>query len=59
MPQLEFRAHDALYLTAGAQIFEGPNPTYGPNMVGGAQKINIGGLFNGYDQAYVGFRYAP
>jgi hypothetical protein len=57
MPQVEYRVLDVLYLAAGAQIFEGPSPTY--HNVGGAQNLNIGGLFNGYDQAYFGFRYVP
>lgn len=54
MPQIEFKAKEGLYLNVGAQIFEGPRPT-----PGGAQNVNLGGLFSGYDQYLLGFRYLP
>ncbi len=54
MPQIELKAMEGLYLNVAAQIFEGPTPT-----PGGAQNINVGGLFSGYDQVLFGFRYLP
>ncbi|MET0287455.1 MAG: hypothetical protein ABW352_23415 [Polyangiales bacterium] len=54
MPQVELKAREGLYLSLGAQIFEGPKPGQG-----GAQNVNLGGLFSGYDQFLLGFRYLP
>jgi hypothetical protein len=54
MPQIELKAREGLYLNVGAQIFEGPKPGQG-----GAQNVNLGGLFSGYDQFLIGFRYLP
>ncbi|MEY4515096.1 MAG: hypothetical protein RLZZ450_7218 [Pseudomonadota bacterium] len=55
MPQIEYRATDSFYMSVGAQIFEGPKQT----ILGGAQTVNAGGLYSGYDQILVGFRYLP
>jgi hypothetical protein len=58
MPQVEVKAMDGLYVNLGAQIFEGPQRT--PEQgTGGRQNVNVGGLFSGYDQVLIGFRYLP
>jgi hypothetical protein len=54
MPQIELKVVDGFFVNVGAQIFEGPRPG-----LGGMQNINLGGLFSGYDQALIGFRYLP
>jgi hypothetical protein len=54
MPQVELRATDELYLNIGASFYEGPAPTRH-----GGQDLNFGGLYSGYDQVFVGFRYNP
>ncbi|MET0340790.1 MAG: hypothetical protein ABW252_07295 [Polyangiales bacterium] len=53
LPQIELRAYEQLYVNLGAQFYEGPAPT--PH--GG--QLNFGGLYSGYDQVFVGFRYNP
>lgn len=55
MPQIEYRATDNFYMSVGAQIFEGPKQA----VLGGAQNINAGTLYSGYDQVLLGFRYVP
>jgi hypothetical protein len=55
MPQIEYRATDRFYMSVGAQIFEGPKQS----VYGGAQNVNLGSLYSGYDQVLVGFRYLP
>jgi len=55
MAQIECRVTDKLYLNVGAQIFEGPQQ----QILGGAQTVNAGGLYGGYDQVLLGFRYVP
>ena len=54
MPQLELRATDQLYVNIGAGFYEGPPPTRH-----GGQDLNFGGLYSGYDQVFIGFRYNP
>jgi hypothetical protein len=54
MPQIEWRATDVLHLNMGAGFYEGPAPTRH-----GGQDLNFGGLYSGYDQVFVGFRYNP
>jgi hypothetical protein len=54
VPHIEVKAKEGMFLDAGAQIFEGPNP--GRN---GMQMMNIGGLLSGYDQVFLGFRWLP
>ncbi|MDB4989586.1 MAG: hypothetical protein JWN04_4764 [Myxococcaceae bacterium] len=65
MPQIEYKALDTLFINVGAQFFEGPIPMATGSdgksdpISGGVQSLNVGGLFCGYDQVYVGFRYVP
>ncbi|MDB4988546.1 MAG: hypothetical protein JWN04_3724, partial [Myxococcaceae bacterium] len=65
MPQIEYKALDTLFINVGAQFFEGPIPMATGSdgkshpITGGVQSLNVGGLFSGYDQVYVGFRYVP
>ncbi|MDB4974628.1 MAG: hypothetical protein JWN48_2969 [Myxococcaceae bacterium] len=60
MPQVEYHLLDPLYVSVGAQFFEGPIPSYNKSPItGGVQNLNVGGLFSGYDQVYVGFRWVP
>lgn len=54
IPHVEVKARDGLYIDAGAQIFEGPNPGFN-----GMQHMNIGGMMSGYDQVFVGLRWLP
>jgi hypothetical protein len=54
IPHVEVKARDNLFLDAGAQIFEGPDPG-----VNGMQKLNVGGLLSGYDQVFLGIRWLP
>lgn len=54
LPQIEVRTYDQLFLNVGAQFFEGPAPT-----LHGGQDLNFGGLYSGYDQVFIGFRYNP
>ena len=55
MPLIEYRVTDSFYLNVAAQIFEGPKQ----QVLGGAQSVNAGGLYSGYDQVLMGFRYVP
>ena len=55
MPLIEYRVTDSFYLNVAAQIFEGPNQ----QVLGGIQSVNAGGLYSGYDQVMMGFRYVP
>jgi hypothetical protein len=54
MPQIELRVLESFFVNVGGQIYEGPNAGRG-----GRQDLTIGGLLNGYDQVFVGFRYVP
>lgn len=54
MPQVDFKVKEGVYVNAGAQIFEGPDPG-----LNARQNLNIGGLMSGYDQVFVGFRWLP
>jgi len=64
IPRIELRAREGLFVDVGAQLFEGPSPGYADKMTGrnnvvGAQNANLGGLFTGYDQMFVGMRWLP
>ncbi len=54
VPHVEVKAREGLYIDAGAQIFEGPAPGFN-----GMQYMSLGGLMNGYDQAFIGLRWLP
>jgi hypothetical protein len=61
MPQIEFRLTDGFYLNIGAQFYEGPTPN---NLVKGARRtvatnLTPAGIFSGYDNVYLGFRWSP
>jgi len=56
MPQIEYRMLDNFYVNLAAQFFEGRNDGI---KQGGAQNINAGALYSGYDQVLLGFRYTP
>jgi hypothetical protein len=56
MPQIEYRLLDNFYVNVAAQIFEGPKQGV---LQGGAQNVNAGSLYSGYDQVMLGFRYTP
>jgi hypothetical protein len=54
IPHMEVKAREGLYLDCGVQMIEGPDPG-----LNGMQKVNIGGLLSGYDNAFVGIRWLP
>jgi hypothetical protein len=64
-PQFEVEVIEGLYLNVGAQIYEGPTPNnYDPNIRGfvpgrTATNLTMGGVFSGYDNVYLGFRWIP
>lgn len=59
-PQIEFQLSDTFYLNIGAQFYEGPTPN---NLTNSGRKIatnlTLGGVFSGYDNVYLGFRWTP
>lgn len=58
-PQVEVRVVDGFYLSLGAQIFEGPTPNNVGKTAVAATNLTPGGVFSGYDNAYLGFRWIP
>jgi len=56
-PQFEMRIAEGLYANLGAQFFEGPNPGLVPGKA--ASNLTVGGVFSGYDNVYLGFRWLP
>jgi hypothetical protein len=61
MPQLELRLGDGLFANLGVQIYEGPTP--GNMSLAPRQpfptNLTAGGVFSGYDQVTLGFRWLP
>jgi hypothetical protein len=51
--QIELRVREDLYLNIGLFVYEGTKPRPA------AQALSVGGLYSGFDQAFVGFRYLP
>lgn len=56
-PQVEMRVLEGMYINLGAQVFEGPDPQFKSGLA--ARNLTVGGLFSGYDNVYLGFRWLP
>ena len=56
-PQVEVRLMDGLYANVGAQFYQGPPPVIKAGLA--PTNLTFGGLYAGYDNVYVGFRWMP